>query len=110
MIEMDHPATHRSKKEALSQLEIFLENLFLLPVDFSVDSLEEKLTGASFFQPNKKTVYILEGVLMCLGQEDIEKLFCSLKSMSDNFRLVFTFLRLDGEGRYSHGRLFRHVS
>jgi len=106
ILEIDHPATHKVKKEALVNMGKVPENLFMLDVDFNKDSLVEKLQNFKNFDPNLKTVFIIEGVLMYLDQPKIVALLDSLKSVTHKgFRLVFTFIRPDGEGKYTHGPL-----
>jgi len=105
-IEVDHPATHKVKKEALQAIGDVSKNLHLLDVDFNKDSLEKKLGKSAHFKPNLSTVFIIEGVLMYLDEDKIVALFDSLKKItSKGFRLVFTFITPDGEGKYTHGPL-----
>lgn len=106
VIELDHPATHGVKKEALSKMEKRFSNLHLIDIDFNKDTLEGRLQGDVKFKPNLPTIYIIEGVLMYLDEAEIERLFASLINISQKgFRLAFTFIRPDGEGVHSHGPL-----
>ena len=105
-IEIDHPATSRVKQKALNGLQEIPENFYTLEVDFSKDSLEEKLSGFKDFDPKLSTVFVIEGVLMYLSEENIKSLLDSLKKICQkNFRLIFTFITPDGEGKHTHGPL-----
>ena len=105
-IEVDHPATHHVKKEAIHNLEKIPNNLHMLDIDFNKDSLEEKLQEFEHFDRNLPTIYIIEGVLMYLDESKITSLLSSLKKISQKgFRLIFTFITPDGEGKHTHGPL-----
>ena len=59
---MDHPDTQRYKLERIKKLEwIIPENLTFVPVDFSKDSLKEKLLEKGF-DPNLPTFTAILGV------------------------------------------------
>lgn len=105
-IEIDHPATQRVKKEAIKGLPEIPSNFYMLDVDFSKESLKEKLSQFEHFDPKLPTVFVIEGVLMYLTEENIKDLFDSLKELcKKGFRLAFTFIRPDGEGKNTHGPL-----
>lgn len=106
LIEVDHPATHKIKKEAFKAMGQMPKNLHMLSVDFNKDSVGEKLEGFSAFNPKLPTVFVIEGVLMYLDEPKIVDLFNSLKKIcKKGFRLVFTFIMPDGEASHSHGPL-----
>ncbi len=105
-IEVDHPATHSVKKEALEKMGGRPENLSLLDVDFNRDSLEQKIKSEPAFNKTKPAVFVIEGVLMYLDETKINELLVSLKKICPKgFRLVFTFITPEKEGKHTHGPL-----
>jgi len=81
-IEIDHPATNRLKSEALQQAKNEANNLHWLSVDFTQQSLKEALGSDTQFDSQKKTLFICEGVLMYLNQDDVIKLFSEIKQLT----------------------------
>jgi len=109
-IEMDHPATQRVKKEAIEKMAEQsgnrISNLSLVPIDFTKDTLKEKLTNYKGYDLNLKTVFIVEGVLMYLTPEEIGVLLTSVKELSKKgCHFIFTFVRPKEEGKYNYGPL-----
>lgn len=103
-IEIDHPATQVAKKEAL--VEENIENLHLLSVDFSKQTLKDELREFKDFDSNKDTVFISEGVLMYLDEVNVKDLFHSLKDItSSNMEFIFTFIEPMSENKDSYGIL-----
>jgi len=90
-IEIDHPATSKYKKNALQKDAEELENMHFLSVDFSEQNLQQALSQYDKFDPTLPTLYICEGVLMYLSQEDIKTLFNSIEQLTGSgSQLVFT--------------------
>lgn len=88
-IELDHPATNAQKAKAL--FELSPENLHLLAVDFSETDAKQALEAFDGFDPNRRTFFICEGVLMYLDLPDVERLFSGLKQLTGGgTRFVFT--------------------
>lgn len=107
-IEIDHPATHKVKKAALSSADMKLENLHFLPVDFTHQTLVEELSNSSFFSSEQQTVCIVEGVLMYLTSEQIYQLFSSLVEILPSPRhVVFTALEPPEKHPDSYGPLLK---
>lgn len=108
-IEIDHPATHAVKKQALTQESMALDNLHFLPVDFTHQTLEEELGKADFFDGNQQTVCIVEGVLMYLTTEQIYHLFKSLVSLIHTTprHLAFTAVEPPSNHPESYGPLLK---
>ncbi|MES0491559.1 MAG: class I SAM-dependent methyltransferase [Leptospirales bacterium] len=109
-IEMDHPATQRVKKEAIEKMAdesgTKLTNFSLVPIDFTKDTLKEKLTSYKGYDPKLRTVFIVEGVLMYLTPEEIGVLLTSVKELSKNgCHFIFTFVRPKEEGKHNYGPL-----
>jgi methyltransferase (TIGR00027 family) len=107
-IEADHPATHQAKKQALLTPQNELENLHLFPIDFTIQKLEEELAKCSGFKKDRKTTFILEGVLMYLNETQIRQLFESLKQVINaNVRVIFTAAEPASKSRNSYGPLLK---
>lgn len=88
-IEVDHPNTQQFKQQALQ--EAHQNNLNYLSIDFTEQDLHDRLIGSKIFQPTQKTLYICEGVLMYLSQDDIQHMFKTLSYLSGKqSRIVFT--------------------
>ena len=87
-IEIDHPATSKVKHEALKGGG---ENLHLLAVDLAEHDLRKVLSECDAFDPERRTLFICEGVLMYLPPEAVTGLFAALKKLSGSAtRFVFT--------------------
>ena len=89
-IEIDHPATSKIKTKALHELEDSLPNMHFLAVDLGEESLENVLGNFSGFEPERETLFICEGVLMYLKEEDVIRLLEALKKLTQHkVHLVF---------------------
>ncbi|MCC2604813.1 class I SAM-dependent methyltransferase [Planctobacterium marinum] len=108
-IEIDHPATHQVKKQALTSEQLKLDNLHFLPVDFTHQTLQQELGQCSAFAPEKPTVCIVEGVLMYLTPEQIYSLLQSLLDLLDSSprHLVFTAVEPASNHPESYGPLLK---
>lgn len=92
LVEVDHPATQAAKQRALAD-EPGAERVELLPVDFTRQTLRERLPEATTFDPSVPTVVVCEGVLPYLGEADARTLFASLRDLlGSGTTVVFTFL------------------
>ncbi len=90
--EIDHPATNRLKAEALKNEPCFDKNLTLLPVDFTQQTLEDRLGSHPKFISAAPTLFISEGVLAYLTEEQVRHQLRVLKEMTDKApKLIFTF-------------------
>ncbi|MFQ5459082.1 MAG: class I SAM-dependent methyltransferase, partial [Myxococcota bacterium] len=73
--EVDHPATGAAKKARIARRpDLFgaaFEKVRTVPVDFEREDLLARLTARGF-APDKKTLYVLSGVLPYLGRPAIE--------------------------------------
>lgn len=107
-IEIDHPATHTTKKQALNIEAENRTNFHFLPVDFTKDNLVDKLTGASFYSPKKVTLFIIEGVLMYLSVSQIQALFQSITELSKaKSEVIFTAVQPESKDVQSYGVLLK---
>jgi methyltransferase (TIGR00027 family) len=80
-IEIDHPATQKVKVTALDQGAQKGSNMHFLSVDFSRQDLQTALGEFAEFDPTKPTMFICEGVLMYLSEQDVDLLFKSIKNL-----------------------------
>lgn len=105
-IEVDHPASQALKKSAL-QGEGLDDNFSLLSVDFSKETLSERLPENPLYEPEVSTLVIVEGVLAYLSEEETVRLFRSLRELFPRGLIVlFTFLAVNSPtGRAPYGPL-----
>lgn len=108
IIEVDHPATQAAKASALEG-EAAAGRLELLPVDFTRQTLRERLPQATTFDPGARTVVVCEGVLPYLDERDAHVLFASLRELlGSGTKVVFTFVaEASPTGRQPYGPLMR---
>lgn len=92
LIEVDHPATLAAKLEALEG-EPHRDQVELLAVDFTKETLSERLPEAETFDAELPTVVIVEGVLPYLDETEARTLLRSLRSLvCGRLDLAFTFI------------------
>ncbi|HEV2130726.1 MAG TPA: SAM-dependent methyltransferase, partial [Longimicrobiaceae bacterium] len=99
--EIDHPATQRVKRAALAKRRgIPGANLRLISADLSRQTLESCLAGCPEFDPERRTLFIAEGLLMYLAPDEVARLFGSARSCGGpESRFAFTFLERQPDGR-----------
>ena len=88
VMEIDHPATQQGKLDAMRRNSVPLpRNLHFISADLSKDGLPRLApTEAS-------SVFILEGLLMYLGEDTIHRLFGTLRTMPvPRLRMIFSFM------------------
>jgi methyltransferase (TIGR00027 family) len=103
-LEIDFPATQAVKREALASNHLG-ENLVFVPVDLMRLTLSQSLLRHPRYQPRAATLFIAEGVLMYLSQDDIAQLFRFIREESGPESLfAFTFMepREDGQINFHH--------
>lgn len=108
-IEIDHPATHIAKQQALINSQYKTDNLHFIPVDFTKQTLEQELGKCAFFDPDAHTLCVIEGVLMYLNEEQIFNLFRSLHELLkfETRHLVFTAIEPVSSHPESYGPLLK---
>lgn len=75
IFEMDAPITQNAKIDQFKKRKIDIQsNIIFFPVDFDNESAENKLMEYGF-KKNKKTLFILEGLLMYLHPESVDNIF-----------------------------------
>ncbi|MBX2799712.1 MAG: SAM-dependent methyltransferase [Myxococcales bacterium] len=108
LIEVDHPATQAVKIEALRG-ESGSDHVELLPVDFTTQTLTERLADSEHFDSTLPSFVVCEGVLPYLDEGEARELFRSLRALlPDGTQFAFTFLgRSSPTGRQPFGPLLR---
>jgi methyltransferase (TIGR00027 family) len=107
VFELDLDSTQVIKKALTRRLLGKLpENVTHVAVDFSKDSVIDKLMKAGF-QKQEKTLFIWEGVTLFLNQDIVEETLGRLTEMGPGNRVVFDFLPpelIDDETDYKGNR------
>lgn len=103
-IELDEPQviTYKNERLPVSQSE---NELHRIAIDFSTDSLEEKL---SWFARRTPVVIVIEGVFMYLEEETIKQLLQTLRSMFPKHKLICDLMSrrfFEKYGRTIHEKL-----
>lgn len=96
--ELDHPATQQAKKSALTKLGS-ANNLTLIPIDLTKQSVFEVLRGSSF-SSDEPTLFIAEGITMYLDEVEIKRFFKQIRSCThnENSHLLFTYMNKQPSG------------
>ena len=92
VFEVDHPLTQANKLERITRAGWTVpDNLTFVPVDFTKDSLTERLIAAGF-EPSKKSFFSWLGVTYYLSAEAIDAMLSALSSLcADGSTLVFDY-------------------
>jgi methyltransferase (TIGR00027 family) len=88
LIEIDHPATQRLKREVARELSAGVE---FLPVDFTRESLSAALARCSSYDPRKPAVFVAEAVLLYLDEAVVREVFAQVRQRDSRNRIIFTF-------------------
>ena len=93
--ELDHPATQQAKKSALHGAD----NLALLPVDLTKQSISDILHGTAF-SPDKPTLFIAEGITMYLDEQEIMRFFQQIQSciQHEDSHFLFSYMNKQPSG------------
>lgn len=99
-IELDHLATQRIKQEVIQNRQLAGENLKLLPLDFTQQTLEQCLAAYPGYMLDCQTVFLCEGVLMYLEANEVDGIFAFIrKQEGSSKRFIFTFMEPDKSGK-----------
>lgn len=79
-IEIDHPSTHSLKASAVDAANGQLPKVELLSVDLSRRRVSEVLKQTQF-EKEHQTVFIIEGVLMYLTEDDVQRTLSDLQPL-----------------------------
>ncbi len=92
VFEVDHPLTQADKKERIARAGWAVpDHLTFVPVDFTTDSLTERLLSGGF-HPKEKSFFSWLGVTYYLSAEAIDKMLAELSSLcADGSTLVFDY-------------------
>ena len=92
VFEVDHPLTQADKKKRIARAGWTVpDNLAFVPVDFTKDSLAERLIAAGF-DPSAKSFFSWLGVTYYLSAEAIDAMLSALSSLcADGSTLVFDY-------------------
>ena len=92
VFEVDHPLTQADKLERITRAGWTVpDNLAFVPVDFTKDSLAERLIAAGF-DPSAKSFFSWLGVTYYLSAEAIDAMLSALSSLcADGSTLVFDY-------------------
>ena len=92
VFEVDHPLTQADKLERITRAGwTVLDNLTFVPVDFTKDSLTERLIAAGF-DPSVKSFFSWLGVTYYLSTEVIDTMLSALSSIcADGSTIVFDY-------------------
>lgn len=90
VFEVDHPLTQADKRERIARAGWTIpDNLTFVPVDFTKDSLAQRLVTAGF-DPSAKSFFSWLGVTYYLSAEAIDAMLSALSSLcADGSTLVF---------------------
>ncbi|HKB07580.1 MAG TPA: SAM-dependent methyltransferase [Candidatus Polarisedimenticolia bacterium] len=108
-VELDHPATQDAKRRIFGGLTVPSgRNLKLLSADFTRQSADEILAACPGYDPNARTVLVMEGVLMYLSPGDVDRAFAAVRRCGGaGSRFVFTFMEIGPDGRPGFSRCRR---
>ena len=104
IFELDEPHTQTAKIGQYRNRKLVVPpNLIFIPIDFDKESLPEKLESAGF-EKDKRSLFVLEGLLMYLQQESVDETFRVIRSFAGKgSEVVFDYVYasvLRGEGLY----------
>ncbi len=103
-LELDHPATHGAKKRAVEAGGAVPSNLRLVAADLTRESLEDVLGACDLWSGEASSVIVAEGLLMYLAESDVIGFFETFRrATGPDSRVVFSFIRADGDGRLLMG-------
>lgn len=114
--EVDHPATQARKTATLKRMLGRLPaNLVFVPVHFNHDNLMDRLAAAGY-RPEKRTVFIWEGVTYYISPEAVDQTFALVSRFSGPGSVItFDFVPpavIDGTSGFTEARsmhaLFRY--
>ena len=109
IFELDVPSTQNAKINQYRKLDLNVPpNLFFVPIDFDRESLPDKLESAGFDR-NKRSLFMLEGLVMYLQSESVDQTFRVVQSYAGKeSEIVFDYVYasvLRGEGLYQDERV-----
>jgi methyltransferase (TIGR00027 family) len=93
IFELDSLPTQTAKIKQFRKKGISIpNNTIFIPIDFNVDSVSEKLE-LNGFKRNKTTLFIMEGLIMYLNKEAVDKLFKLIYELAvPESRVIFDYI------------------
>ena len=93
IFELDAPVTQKAKINQLKNRKIEVDpNIVFISIDFNKESLEEKLQESGF-EKNKKSLFILEGLLYYLGPQAVDDTFNVINKLAGKgSEVVFDYI------------------
>ena len=107
-IEADHPATQAVKRRVIAQRGLARDNFHLLPLDLTSPGATTSVSQSTIYQPQARTLFIAEGLLMYLTPDEIDALFGFVRRQR-NARFAFTFMETNAAGRVNFRNSTRAV-
>lgn len=97
VIEVDHPTTQEYKLRRFAELGWkYTENLHFIPIDFTKENLETKLTHSPSYGPEAKSFISWLGVTNYLTQEEVLTTLRSISNIaSSGSTLVFDYIDIN---------------
>jgi methyltransferase (TIGR00027 family) len=99
--ELDHPATQLDKARRLHDMNVDMQELVLVPVDFRHDDFIGLLRGAGQIT-SQPTLFIVEGLLVYLDRQTGLRLLAGLRSIAASGSTLATSLAISREGADSN--------
>lgn len=87
VFEVDRLATLSAKKSLLA-----FPNLVHVPIDLGTSSFGQAISEIQVFDFKRKTLIIIEGVLMYMPEGSVDNLFSDFKKMFTEIQCIFTFM------------------
>ena len=115
VFELDVPITQNAKIAQFKKKQIKIHpNITFIPIDFNKESLTEKLTDYGF-KKNKKTLFLLEGLLMYLSEQAVDSTFQMIDEFSTKeseivFDLIYSSVLRKENLYYGEQDIYEYVS
>jgi methyltransferase (TIGR00027 family) len=94
IFELDAPPTQQAKRQQYQKRGLSVPpNVVFIAIDFDKESLPDKLDAAGF-QKGRRSLFILEGLLMYLEPESVQATFQTIRDYAGaGSRVVFDYVR-----------------
>ncbi|MFZ6677237.1 class I SAM-dependent methyltransferase [Undibacterium sp. Tian12W] len=103
LIEIDHPATQAVKRAAAgasgAAVAAGAHRIHYIAAELGKQKLNEVLSNCKAFNPDIKTLFIAEGLLMYLTSDDIASLLKQMQMAATKTALVFTWMEIQANGQ-----------
>ncbi|BBB65497.1 hypothetical protein UNDYM_1244 [Undibacterium sp. YM2] len=106
LIEIDHPATQAVKRAAagvpgaaVASATTVTHRIHYIAAELGKQKLNEVLSNCKAFNPDIKTLFIAEGLLMYLTSDDIASLLKQMQMAATKTALVFTWMEIQANGQ-----------